>query len=60
MAKEERAESIFGWIVAVTVGVFYLLFAWALPFPGVNQLNRRGSLRERFRREGRESHRQRR
>ena len=42
MDKEERAGSIFGWITAVIVGVFHLLFAWALPFPVVNQLNRRG------------------
>ncbi len=60
MDKGDRPGSIFGWITAVIVGVFYLLFAWALPFPVFNGLNRRGPLRERFRREGRESHRQRR
>jgi hypothetical protein len=53
--KEERSGSIFGWITAVTVGAFYLLFAWALPFPVVNQLNRCGPLRSRLRREDRKS-----
>jgi len=55
MEKEERADSIFGWIVAVVVGVFYLLFTWALPFPVINGLNRRGPLRTRLRREDRKS-----